>query len=67
MDFSLWAEVHKQTLDSRPKAETKQSYKARLRKVALRMPRTFVRKAVQSIKKRAQQIFDAEGYDIPRD
>lgn len=67
LDFSLWAEVHKQTLDSRPKAETKQSYKARLRKVALRMPRTFVRKAVQNIKKRAQQIFDAEGYDIPRD
>lgn len=67
LDFSLWAAVHKKTLDARPKAETKHSYKARLRKVALQMPRPFVRKAVQNIKKRAQQIFDAEGYDIPRD
>ena len=67
LDFSLWNEVHTRTLNARPKHETKLEYKARLRKVALSMPRSFVRQAVQNIKKRAQQIFDADGYDIPRD
>ena len=67
LDFSIWAEIERRTLSGRAASETRAAYKKRLRRVALRMPRSLVRKAVESIKQRAQAIFDADGKNIPRD
>ena len=38
-----------------------------MRKVALGLARPVVRKAVESIRARAQAIFDADGQNIKRD
>ena len=67
LDFCIWAEIEKRALATRSAAETKTQYQKRLRKVALHMPRSLVRKAVEGIKQRAQDIFDADGKNIPRD
>ena len=40
---------------------------ARLRRVALRLPGTVVRKAVADMRRRAQAIVDVKGGNIPRD
>ena len=67
LDFSLWSAIQSKALATRPKKEKAQTYKARLRKIALSMPRAAVKKAVQSIRARAQAIFDAEGGNIKED
>ena len=67
LDFSLWAAIETKALAGRRRNESGSDYKARLRKTALTMPRGEVKKAVQGIRKRAQQIFDADGGNIPRD
>ena len=67
LDFSIWKAIETKALAARRRNETGSEYKARLRKTALSMPRAEVKKAVQGIRKRAQQIFDADGGNIPRD
>ena len=47
--------------------ESKDKYKARLRKTALKTSRLTVRKAVASIKKRAKAIVQKKGENIPGD
>ena len=54
-------------LKKEPRHETVAGYKARLRRTALAISEAAIRKAVLSIRKRAQQVFDADGGDIPRD
>ena len=67
-DFFLWSEVQRRmALKKEPRHETVAGYKARLRRTALAIPEAVIRKAVLSIRKRAQQVFDADGGDIPRD
>ena len=67
LDFCLWRAIETKTLAGRRKNETAAVYKARLRKTALSMPRGEVKKAVQAIRKRAQDIFKAGGGHIARD
>ena len=67
LDFSLWQAIETKALAGRRPRESGSDYKARLRKTALTMPRAAVRKAVQAIRTRAQQIFDADGGHIARD
>ena len=69
LDFSLWEEVERHTLERSPmkENETVASYKARLRRVALRLTEAVVRKAVADMRRRAQAIVDAKGGNIPRD
>ena len=50
-----------------PAGETVKQYKARLRRVAMRIPEAVIRKALESIKTRAQAIYDAKGKNIARD
>lgn len=54
-------------LKKEPRHETVAGYKARLRRTALAIPEAVIRKAVLSIRKRAQQVFDVDCGDIPRD
>jgi hypothetical protein len=67
LDFSIWAAIDRKALAGRRANETKEVYKARLRSVALGLPAAQVKKAVESIRKRAQAIFEADGGDIARD
>ena len=67
LDFSLWSAIQAKALASRPAHEKPRTYKARPRKIAMTMPRAMAKKAVQSIRARAQAIFDADGGDIALD
>ena len=67
LDFSIWSAIQSKALAGRPKKEGVAAYKARLRKIALGMPRAVVKKAVENIKSRAESIFAANGKDIQQD
>ena len=43
------------------------AYKARLKKTAMDIPESVIRKGVLDMKKRAQAVFEAEGNDISKD
>lgn len=67
-DFYLWNAVMERFLKEPKKGrETVASFKARLRKAALSLPRAEVLKAVAAIKARAQAIIDADGKNISMD
>ena len=68
LDFSLWANIEKRMAEAAPKGKESQgSFKARLRRVALRTPTAIVRAAVEATRSRAKQIWEAKGRDIARD
>ena len=67
MDFYVWHEVERRALQSLSGPTTVQAYKKKLRRIALALPEDAIRKAVMGMRTRAQGIFDAEGWDIPRD
>ena len=67
LDFSLWSHIEGKALAGRGRTESRESYKARLRRVALGLPRPLVQKIVQSIKSRAHAIFQAGGKNIAKD
>ena len=63
-----WNEVEKRALESAPtKLETVEAYKARLRSIALKLPKRVVTTAVEAISKRAKAIVAANGGCIARD
>ena len=67
LDYSLWAAIQQKALAGTSNGETVDQYKKLLRRTAMRMPRRQVRATVEQIKKRAQEIFDADGNDIALD
>ena len=68
LDFCIWDKIAKDALELWTSATSApDDYKALLRRVATRMPRPVVRKAVESIKARAAAIFEADGGNIKRD
>ena len=68
LDFFVWSEIDRRmALQSPPKNESADQFKTRLKRTALAIPECVIRKAVLSIKKRAQAVVDANGGDIPRD
>ena len=68
LDFFVWAEVgRRMRLQKAPRKESAEQYKARLRRTALAIPASVIRKAVHNIRLRARQVVDADGGDIPRD
>ena len=67
-DFSLWEDIQGRMDQNAPKGkETKAAFKQRLRRTAMSTSTQTVRRALLSIKKRAQAIFDADGGDIDFD
>ena len=68
LDYSLWDAVESKALEKRAAArETVETYKRRLRSIALSLSESFVRKSVEGLPKRLKQVIDAKGYNIPRD
>ena len=66
-DFALWSEVEGRMAKMKPKAETLDEWKARLRRTAMAIPEPTIRKMLGSIKKRAESIYQSNGGHIPRD
>jgi hypothetical protein len=67
-DFALWNEVaRRMDATPAPKNESIDAYKARLRRAAMGIPKSVVVKMLLSIRKRAHQVWQAKGGDIPRD
>ena len=66
MDLSLWSRNEKKALAGRRRVESRDAYKARLRRVALGLPRPLVRKIVEGIKSSAHAIFEADGKNISK-
>jgi hypothetical protein len=68
LDFSLWWAVHKKVLDEAPRGrETVAAFKVRLRRTALRLAPSVVKKAVENIHARAGAILEANGRHISMD
>ena len=68
LDFSLWANIGLRMDGCAPRGrESVAAFKKRLRRVALETPAAEVRSAVEGMRKRAQQIWEADGKNIPRD
>ena len=64
----MWQEIDNRMQENAPKfIETADAFKKRLRRTALRLPKTVVRKAVLAIPKRIKQVIKAKGKSIPRD
>ena len=67
-DYFLWDEVERRMEKSKPKKpETMAAYKARLKRVAMSIPPSVIKKGVMSMKKRCQMCWGNNGNDIPRD
>ena len=67
-DFPLWQEVERRMAAGAPKhTESATQYRTRLRKTAMGIPSSVVRKGVLSMKKRCQAMCEAQGADIACD
>ena len=68
LDFAVWTAIEKRMVENAPAGrETVEGYKKRLRSTALRLPTTFLRKAITSIPSRMAAIVAAKGRSIARD
>jgi hypothetical protein len=63
LDFAIWTAVEKRMLQCEPDfTETKDQYLARLRRCALGLPRAYVGKVIERMRKNIQEVKDAKGY-----
>ena len=68
LDFSLWTDINRRMQKNAPLGrESAVAFKARLRRMALRTSTNTVRKAVEAMRTRAGQIWEAKGKNIARD
>ena len=68
LDFSVWTEVENRMSAQKAKPdESVEEFKARLRRTAMAIPATVIRKIVAAIPERAAAVVKAKGKDIPRD
>ena len=68
LDFSLWTDISKRMQSTAPKGrEPREAFKARLRRMALRTSRKTVVAAVEAMRTRAKQIWDAKGGNVAGD
>ena len=67
-DYFLWDEVQRRMAAGEPdRLESAAKYKARLRRTAMGLPASVVRRGVQAMKRRCQAVFEAKGGDIACD
>ena len=69
LDYGFWSEVNRRMRlqergFSRVFRETRKQYIVRLRRTAMRMPKSFLAKLVQSMKRRCAALRAADGYDF---
>jgi biotin operon repressor len=63
LDFAIWKAIEDRMLQCEPdRKETREQYLARLRKCALGLPRTFVRKVIGRMRTNIKEVKDAKGY-----
>ena len=67
LDYRLWADITRRMRQQErswpaSKTESRDAYKARLRRTALRTSPTFVKKAVQDMKRRCKLLVQAKGW-----
>ena len=67
LDYRIWAEVNRQMRETErnwPKSykESRAEYKDRLKRTALGLSRSFVRKAVEDMKRRCELVTAANGW-----
>ena len=68
LDFTLWNDINRRMRKNAPVGlESAVAFKARLRRMALRTSTKTVRKAVEAMRTRAKQIWEAKGKNIARD
>ena len=68
LDFFLWAEVNRRmATQSPPVNESQTAFKARLRRVAMRIPESVIRAAVSKMKAKAAEVVEAKGGRIRSD
>ena len=68
LDFCLWEEISKRMVLSAPnRVETVDAYKKHLRLTALRLPRSLVTRAVESMPRRMEAVVQAKGHSISFD
>ncbi|CAK0807833.1 unnamed protein product, partial [Prorocentrum cordatum] len=68
LDYFLWAEVNRRMAEqSAPANESQSAYKARVRRVAMGIPKSVIRAAVAKMKTKAAEVVVAEGGRIPSD
>lgn len=68
LDFAIWSEVGRRMQATTPKrVESIKAYKARLRKTALGLPKSYIRKVLSSMPRRVRQVIKAKGKSISRD
>ena len=67
-DYALWDEVGRRMSEqAAPKRETREQFKARLRRTALGIPKNVVLNMLGSMVHRTQSIYENDGGHIPRD
>ena len=67
-DYALWDEVERRMSEqAAPKRETREQFKARLRRTALGIPKNVVLNMLGSMVHRTQSIYENDGGHIPRD
>ena len=68
LDFGLWSNVNLRMEKIAPRGdETAHEFKARLRSTALSTPRGVVRRMIDQIRSKAQEIYEAGGGNIRSD
>lgn len=71
LDYAIWSEVSKRMAqwdrENPDTVESKEEFKARLRKTALNLPRPWVKQAVLRMKKNCQGIWKANGFHAKND
>ena len=68
LDYSIWQKIERRMLDNSPAGmESKAQYLKRLKKTAMALPRAFVRKQLEDMKRRAAEIVAARGQHGHRD
>ena len=67
LDYSIWKAIEDKMAASVVKKETVDEFKKRLRRTAMNLPTSLIRKAVEAMPKRAAAVAKAGGGDVPRD
>ena len=66
-DYALWKEINcrrrrQERSWAAGKVETSKQYLVRLKRTAMRLPRSFVEKSIGNMRRRCQLLFKAKGY-----
>jgi hypothetical protein len=67
LDYRIWAEVNRRMRKTErawpaSKKESRVEYKARLKRTAMALPKEYIRKAVQDMKRRCDAVVEAKGW-----